>query len=71
VPLEELHVQEMWAGGRILDEFKARNTAETSDVKKACYRASGKRCTVGGMYAELQMALAVKCFASDKVSSCM
>ena len=48
-----------------------RSLQQLQMLQRACYRASGKGRTVGGMYVELQMALNVKCSACGNFSTCV
>lgn len=48
-------------------ELKALITAATAELQRTCYSASGKMWTVSGMYAELQMALIVKCYRTQQL----
>jgi hypothetical protein len=48
----------------MLDELKSRITAAIAYVERTFYSTSGKRWFVGGIYAELEMALIVKCFST-------
>jgi hypothetical protein len=55
-----------------VDEHRARNTElgslqQLQMSQRTCCSASGKSWTIGGMYAELHMALIVKCFASNNL----
>jgi hypothetical protein len=51
-----------------LDEHKSLQQLQM--LRRTCYRASGKRWTAGGVCAELQMVLTVKCFAPNNFLIC-
>jgi hypothetical protein len=55
----------------MLHKLKAQITAATANVTKGMLRCVWQEGTVGGMYAELQVVLIVKCFTSNNFSTCV